>query len=452
MAAGLIYGAAISLIAAVRIARLPYELDYEEGNILNAGARLSAGLTPYPPPRSWPVVLNPYGPIPYSITAAIVRLHGIGFFLPRLAIVLAAFFAAIAIGLIAHHFTADWSLAAIFAAAFLTLRVVQGWTFLLRVDLLGVALSLFGLYVFLRWRLLRIAVPIFCAALLCKVTFLAAPAACAVILIRERRWKELAYALLAGSAILAVIVGWFQWATHGAFLFHQFGTHADPFSWQNYERYMAPVLLDASPLLILALCGVIRLRQVHPGTLYLIATLAGTVTLLKVGSESNHLLELDAALCIAAAVGMHSIERMRSRPALTLVLAILVGFFLVESNLVHTIRRWSPNTTVECPQAYAEIQRHHVILSENVGTLVLGGKPVLLSNPFVYAQLVRSGRWPDGPVEEMLEQRQADLVVIGQPAIMDQRWSETALAALGANYHPTQRFVCPETVVMYEPR
>jgi len=83
--------------------------------------------------------------------------------------------------------------------------------------------------------------------------------------------------------------------------------------------------------------------------------------------------------------------------------------------------------------------------------LVLTGRPVLLSNPFVYAQLVRSGKWPSGRVEQMLEESTADLVIIGKPRISEQRWSQPALAALASNYHVSKRFACPDAMVAYEP-
>jgi 2,4-dienoyl-CoA reductase-like NADH-dependent reductase (Old Yellow Enzyme family) len=105
----------------------------------------------------------------------------------------------------------------------------------------------------------------------------------------------------------------------------------------------------------------------------------------------------------------------------------------------------------ECPLAYAYIRDHDRVLSENVGALILTARPVLLSNPFVYAQLVRSGRWPTGRVEQMLQESRADLVIIGKPSISEQRWSQPALAALASNYHVSRQFVCADARLGYEP-
>ncbi|HEY6409729.1 MAG TPA: hypothetical protein VIY29_19905, partial [Ktedonobacteraceae bacterium] len=184
---------------------------------------------------------------------------------------------------------------------------------------------------------------------------------------------------------------------------------------------------------------------------YLLAAGVGTITLLKVGSESNHLLELEAALCISAGLGMQQLQAMRQRPRATVALVVIVGSALVVSAMKHRAMYRVAGLVEQCPQAYAYIQNHQLVLSENVGALVLTGKPVLLSNPFVYAQLVRSGKLPNGKVEQMLQEEAADLVIIGKPEIMGQRWSRAALTALAANYHPTQHFVCPDAVIAYEP-
>src|SRR5215471_11686087 len=83
-ATALLLCAFLALLLAVKTARLPMQFDYEEGNILNAGVRITEGLTPYPPVGSWPIVLNPYGPIAYLLTAVWVKWFGISFFAPRM--------------------------------------------------------------------------------------------------------------------------------------------------------------------------------------------------------------------------------------------------------------------------------------------------------------------------------------------------------------------------------
>src|SRR6266581_4726916 len=76
----------LSIIVHYAFARAstPFQIDYEEGNILNAGARLTHGQTPYPDPRIFPYVVNPYGPVGYVLTAIALKVFGLNLFGPRM--------------------------------------------------------------------------------------------------------------------------------------------------------------------------------------------------------------------------------------------------------------------------------------------------------------------------------------------------------------------------------
>jgi hypothetical protein len=339
-----------------------------------------------------------------------------------------------------------------FGAFFLTVPLVQEWEPLLRVDMLGLAFSLGGLVIFFRlprWHLF--AWFLFALALLCKVTFLADPLACATILIRRKQWRELARGIIMTAAVLGPTVAVLQWSTHGAFLFHQFGTHVDSFSWTNYENHAAGLLQQTPVLFALCLIGILRSRRLSGPSIYILAVMLGTLTALRRGSESNHFLELVAALCVTAAIGICEVQKMKKLPVASAALIALSGMILAAEGIANRAIYTSQGVVDQCPQAYAYIHNHHQVLSENVGALVLTGRPVLLSNPFVYAQLVRSGKWPSGQVEKMLQESTADLVIIGKPSVREQRWSNSALAALDANYHITRRFVCEDATLAYEP-
>jgi len=448
----LVYAATASMANSVRLARQPYQFDYEEGNILNAAVRINAGLTPYAAPHSWPVVLNPYGPVPYFISAFLLRSRAPQFFLPRITSLLAALIVACEIALLVQVFTGNTLLGVTFGAFFLTVPLVQEWEPLLRVDMLGLAFTLGGLVVFFRlprWHLC--AWFLFAVALLCKVTFLGDPIACAIILLRRKQLRKLGAGVVMTAAVLGPSVAALQWSTHGAFLFHQFGTHVDSFSWTNYENYAAGLLRQTPVLFALCLIGIFRSRRLSEPSIYIFVVTLGTLTALKQGSNSNHLLELVAALCVTAAIGIFEVQKMKRLPVASAALIALCSSILADEGIANRAMFTSQGVVDQCSQAYAYIHDHNQVLSENVGALVLTGRTVLLSNPFVYAQLVRSGKWPSGRVEKMLQESTADLVIIGRPSVRDQRWSQPALAALDANYHVTRRFVCSDATLAYEP-
>lgn len=452
LAVFLVYAAASSWLNCYRLARQPFQFDYEEGNVLNAAVRIRAGLTPYPTPGSWPVVINCYGPISYYLSAALIQPLQPNFFGPRAATLAAALIVAVEVALLAWFFTREVLVSISFAACYLALPLVQLWAPLLRVDLIGLAFSLGGLILFCFSRRARLLVPLlFALALLCKITFLAAPATCALILIRERNWKNLQSYGLTMTLLLGASFAFLQWRTHGAFLFHQFGTHVDPLSWHNYKFLASTVLGQLPMLLALGLIASLRMKRVTEPLIYLLVSAASTMTALKIGSDSNHFLECAAALCIFAAVGFYEIRKMGGSPIAKIALIALCCGILIEQAWVHRAFYTSKGVVDGCSDAYSYISQHNQVLSENVGALVLTGRPVLLSNPFVYAQLLRHGNWPPGRVEQMVERKTADLVVIGKPGIIEQRWSAPFLAALASNYHLSRRFACSDAVQAFEP-
>ena len=68
------FAAVLNTFDAWHLAGLPFEMNYEEGNILNAALRIVNGLSPYPDPHAFPNVLNPYGPVFYYLVAIPVRV------------------------------------------------------------------------------------------------------------------------------------------------------------------------------------------------------------------------------------------------------------------------------------------------------------------------------------------------------------------------------------------
>ena len=188
-----ILGCAVySLSVVVRTVQLPMQFDYEEGNILNAGLRITQGQTPYPAPRGWPIVLNPYGPVAYLATAGMVKWFGISFVAPRLVSVFCGVLIAFLVGALIRKFGGSLSTAVLFGGAFLCVNSIRNWLLTCRVDWLALALSLGGLAVLMFWeRRWYVAALLFAAALFVKYTLIAAPLACGLYLAMRRDWRLL---------------------------------------------------------------------------------------------------------------------------------------------------------------------------------------------------------------------------------------------------------------------
>ena len=449
--------AAVSVADAVNVLRAPVQLDYEEGNILNAGLRIVHGLTPYPDPHGWPIVFNPYGPLAYLSTAALVKVFGVGFTAPRLLIVLLAVVVAGLLVVLLRHFGSSWPVAIGFGSLFLCAPVTREWMAFLRVDMMGLALALAGLCVFFvaprRWY---VAVVFFVAALFVKYTLLAAPATCALYLIVKQDWKRLWQAAGTGAALaLGGFVATQIW-TSGHFAFHMFGTHPDPFLFSSYIRDMTLLFWDIPALWGLAALAVVHdgwRKKISPSSLYFLMALCGAMTVGKLGSNANHLFELIAAICLCAGMGWNAFAGWVKAKGAGVVSALLLAG-LAAAALVPFSFKFHTVEIAGCEQAYAFLRSQgDQMLSENVGVLLLSGKPVLVSNPFVYTQLVTRAGWSDWQVRERLRNKQFDVVVLqyreeGVFAPSD-RWSPGVLLDIRRNYRLAKEFSCSEAELAF---
>ncbi|MGB9104702.1 MAG: hypothetical protein WCC59_08090, partial [Terriglobales bacterium] len=221
-----VLGAALALRAH---ALSPFQFDYGEGNVLATLARIAHGLTPYPDPRAFPNAIDPYGPVGYYLLAIPVKLFGVALLAPRMLVIASVVAICVLLALTIARTTRSVAAAVIFGAIYAALPLVAGMGALLRVDLVGLALSVGGLYVFCRGvtglatedtedknqeNLLRVSssvssvaslsllasAALFVAAVYCKHSLLAAPAACTLYLVARRRWREAANFAGAGAA------------------------------------------------------------------------------------------------------------------------------------------------------------------------------------------------------------------------------------------------------------
>ena len=459
-------GCANSLAQGAASLAKPYQRDYVEGIILAAAAGLTRGepLYPLPSPSEPVYIFNPYGPLSYYSVALLLKGFGVSFTFPRLLVLLSGILVAALLAGLLRHWTGSWRVGPAAGALFLALPIASAWLPALRVDLPGLALSLTGLALFARFpERWYASVPFFVAALLVKYSLVAAPGACLVFLLQQRNWRTALWfaGTMAALPVLAFTV--LNHATGGGFAFHMVGGHASPFGLSRILVNVAPFWLIHVPLLLLAF-PLVAQRPRPPGALlaliYFGLTSLASLAVGRAGFDLNHLLEWSAALCLCAGLGYH--EHMRSGGATVRTLA-LAGLTVLLASLIwlswHPVERWT-----ECRQAYAYVQDHpgKRLLSENVGALVLAGKPVVLNDPFAYTLLVKNKGWPEAPLNESVRAREFDAIVVsGDLAYLrrkapetlssDSRWSPAFVETLAENYRPTRRFLCDDAAVVFEP-
>jgi len=444
---------------AVKTAHLRMQFDYEEGNILNAGLRITQGQTPYPAPDSWPVVINPYGPIPYLLTAALIKLFGIGFFAPRMVSILCAALVALLIGVLIERLGGAVAVGVVFACVFLSLDSIRNWMLTSRVDWLALALSFSGLAAFILWQKRWYAAAfLFAGALLVKYTLVAAPLACGLYLIARRDWKLL-FRLAGASA--AICLGGFlvtQWWSGGHFAFYEFATHPDRYSWEQCFRFMTRRLGDIPFVFGIAAIGCIaelRGKRFTIPVLYFLTATAGALTVGKSGSSSNHLIEWTAAACLCAGYCWRPVAEWLASKRLAFAARTLLGGVAAMAVISVVLYRLPFAERTVCGPVYAYLEGHgNHVLTDSVGALLLSGKPVLISNPFVYTQLVEHGGWPDKQIRDRVAAKEFDVILLREqigvyPA--GERFTAEALTAMQEKYHLAAEFECYDSGFAYLP-
>jgi hypothetical protein len=344
------------------------------------------------------------------------------------------------------------------------------------VDFFGVAFALAGILVFLmaKQRPWLASIP-WVVAIFVKYSLISAPAAAFLLLAWRREWR--AAWKLAGAAALMTI-GWFaylQATTKGWFGFNMFRAHPDPSSVAHaiwfygslfpYFR-IAPFsnirgVVATSTILLVALYFVcsflVKTKEARYLVLYAaICAVVSFVTGAKLGSNHNHLVEFAAALCVCAGVGYSSL-REGKRWALAFVALAMLAF------VAKTPRVWRhdvfayerPGAEAGCPDFYAFVKQYpgQRILSSNVGAVLLSGKPVLVSNPFVYSQLVEHRGWED-TIANNVRNRDYDLLALDgdMQQLRTERfgWSPAFVDAVEKNYIKTHHFVCMQAYGVFE--
>ncbi len=458
----IVAAAVLTVWRAVAEAHLPFQLDYEEGNILNAAVRLEAGETAYPDPHAYPNALNPYGPIGYWIAAECVRLGGLSFTLPRLAMLACGVIIALLLVLLTREWSGSALLAAAFGLYFLTNGVTRAWMPLLRIDLLAIALSLGGLWLCMRseGRWWPASAVLFWLALFVKYTALAAPAACVLYLLARRELRRaILLAGTLGGLCLAGFAG-MQVATGGQFYFHMFRTHPDPYTFRRLLGIFILVEPSVAALAPFVLAFFLtKVRRALPALLYLLCSMGVVlVTGGKAGSFINHFLEPIAACTIAAALGYQAWAESPRAPRLLPLLTCLAGLvaLYLADGFTHDARAFPLNVS-GCSDVYRMVRESRAgpVLAENVGAVVLAGRVPEVSNPFVLDQLVRHHELPGEPLEKMVAERRFGLIVLSSDPetlgmLGSTRWWPHLLSLMDKNYRLARISDCSEANAVLE--
>src|SRR5262249_43022790 len=148
---------------------------------------------------------------------------------------------------------------------------------------------------------------------------------------------------------------------------------------RQFLAWLARMVRESWPLVMLALVAVagdVARRRWSPPVAWLLSATATTFTAGALGSNRNHFLEWNTALCLAAGLGMTALLKLRTRTigvAAATLAASAVALVLWRPRILDNIR-----DQAGCSQAYDWVRTRAGpnLLSENVGALVLGARRV----------------------------------------------------------------------------
>jgi hypothetical protein len=295
----------------------PFPLDYGEGPLL-AQVELLRGGTPiwrlYGDPAQPPYAIVNYPPLYLLLTSGLSYAVGNPLLAGRLISLLATVGCVVALWQLSPR-GRGW-----IALLFLTIPVVREWSVLMRVDMLGVCLGLWGCWLLSKVR--HPAIPflagmLFVACLFSKPSLIAAPGAACLWVgwqafrapheQRRQQWLQalsLYTTLAVGGGLLLLLL---HQASDGWFLIHVVAANANRWEADLATGFWFQQLILRWGL-FLAAALVLFNRSSEPGSWLLpcLYTLLGVVTAIgvgKVGAYSNYFLELYAGLIWLIAEG-----------------------------------------------------------------------------------------------------------------------------------------------------
>jgi hypothetical protein len=431
-----------------------YSLDYGEAPLVDQAMRLASGQNIYYADLSEPpYTISNYPPLYVTVLAGGVKLFGPArtFQVGRVISALSAWIASICLAFIIYTVTRNRFAAAGAALTFIAFPFVLYWSPLLRIDMLALALSLSALCVlvsepFSARRLVLSAVLLVAAIYTRQSYALAAPLA-AFVWLMARHWRQaLRLTALVGGLSLALFFI-LNGLTRGGFYFNIVTANVNEFTLDqlrfNWELFREAALF---PLVIGVFSLFLVPRWSPLWTLaapYLVGSALSALTIGKVGSNVNYLLELCAALGLAAGVLIAWSRVYIPLYSVRAALLILMSFGVLK--MINTTvkdytwdlreRRAASTDLSQLESLVAEVPGL-ILADEYMGMLTLQGRPLLIQ-PFEVTQLSWAGKWDQTPLLNSIKDKEFAAIIIYDRPWADERWTQEMFDAINRSYRLT---------------
>ncbi len=444
-----------------------FPLDYGEAPLVDQAMRLASGQNIYRSDLSTPpYTISNYPPLYPLAMAPFVALFGPQFWGGRLISALSALATAFFLSRIVQAQTGERLAGRIAGALFLGIPYVVGWSSLARVDLLALALSAAGLATLSRRAETRSGLIggalLLVAAIYTRQSYgLAAPLAACIWLWRRYGWKRAAaLAAMIGGLGLTLFLA-LQLATRGGFFFNIVTANVNPFNMETLLRHWRdvretlPILLGLGALGLgvtaWALLATRKDEAPQPDAAwllagpYLIGASLSALTIGKIGSNINYLLELAAALSVVAGVWVagNTLPRLTSSQAarfavrhVALILLTVQLGFLMRQTLQGPVQGLKTRLRSEARlgDLLWDVRRAEgpVLADEFMGLLTLNDQALYLQ-PFEMTQLANAGLWDQTPLLASIRAQEFSMILIhhfmGYP-VYTERWTPQMLDSI----------------------
>jgi hypothetical protein len=436
----LLYRAGMFAAAGLDAIRYPWELDYGEG-IVWQQMRWIFTSKAYGPIDGFPAIVFHYPPLYHAVTAISAKALGTdelatGRAISLLSTLAAAVACAILVGLLLEGRASrgDRRLCSSIAGLLVFTYVpVIFWATFMRVDMLALALGLFGLVCAFkslhRPRLIYLAALLFVAAVYTRQTAIAAPVAAfgVLLLVRPRLASNgIAASLILGMAILLTL----GWLTHGGFYRHIFLYNINRV---EIDRLWRVVYVFEAQLIYVALAGFVLARRVADLRLryrskqgaraalaaapvdirvliaaaYLLVSTLMLVLVAKSGSNVNYFLDWSFALGMFAAMAPSEAGKTADpTPELRTIMTTAAAIGLAVGALFAPLPRTDERSDSPHARDLARLARviaaaDKPVISDDMVVLIRGGQDVRWESA-IFAELASTGRWDERPFVERI--------------------------------------------------
>jgi hypothetical protein len=426
----------LAAVAALRGIVAHGEWAYSDGVLLYHILRVRDGFALYDDFRQPPFLMLPYWPLQVIVAGLLARLAQLDtagtLYVARGLTFAGALLGAFAVMGITRHYGARRGSALVAGGLFLTSYTMHPWTYALRFDATALGLVLAGVWVIVcrRSRTSALLAGVLMALAFCtKQSFVVVPAAMTLALLWNRRWTWAASLVVGWLLVVGPMFAYLQWSSGGWFIQHTISGNVQPLRPASLLAFLPMFVVMGAP--ILSLASVALVRPAHDGSrpyllcwYGLLALGYGTLTLMRAGSDYNHLIEATAVLAMLAGLGFDralDLSQVRSGRAVSswattyVVVALLLALAPMPALMMRlsVYARLSPDSTELIDRIRST--PGPVLTEREAFAVVMAGKEPIGGEPFGIGLLSRAGQFDPSVFNAYIDDRTFDLIVLRGP-------------------------------------